>query len=332
MPRFLPALLFCALLGTACGEATFSPPAGEPTATRGAAVPASAVAATTPGGETVVSPTAEPRLAPPATAPGGAAAVSPGNVVSLGLPAPPVQMAAGILVDAATGEVLWEQNSGQRLPPASLTKIATAAVALELLPDTSRVLDTSADPVQEWLEDASTMGLQPGDRFSVKELLYGLMMASGNDAAKELARAASGSEQAFVSQMNALARRLGMANTRFSDVHGLGGPEHYTTARDLAVLARYAMTLPEFREVVGTESRTAVGSRPIELYNHNPLLNYTPGVTGIKTGFTEDAGNTFAVSVQRDGNGIILVMLNAPNMAFDAIDMIEWAYANFSWS
>ena len=174
-------------------------------------------------------------------------------------------------------------------------------------------------------------GLQPGDQFSVKDLLYGMMLKSGNDAAKELARTAAGSEAAFVVRMNALATRLALRDTRFTDVHGLGGPNHYSSAYDLALLARHAMTLPEFREVVGTESRTAQGSRPIDLYNHNPLLNYTEGVTGVKTGYTEEAGNTFVVSVERNGRRIIVVLLNAPNLAFDAIDLIEWTYANHTW-
>jgi D-alanyl-D-alanine carboxypeptidase (penicillin-binding protein 5/6) len=240
-------------------------------------------------------------------------------------------VAAAVIMDEASGALLYEVNPHLRLPPASLTKIATAVVSLELL-DTSHIVETMPNPDREWLDDATVMGLQPGDHFSVKELLYGMMLKSGNDAAKELARAAAGSESAFVLRMNELAHRLGLGNTRFSDVHGLGGVEHYSSAYDLAVLARHAMTLPEFREVVGTESRTTTdGSRPIDLYNHNPLLNYTPGVTGVKTGFTEQAGNTFVVSVERDGHGIILVMLNAPNRAFDAIDLIEWAYANHTW-
>ena len=298
---------------------------------------ASAVAGTNPKNEpsataaATSTPAPGPGLAPLPGAAAGAAGVKPEGLTSVGLQAPPAQVAAGVMIDAKSGQVLWEVNQHQRLAPASLTKIATAVVALRLLPDTSRVLDTNADPDREWLDDATAMGLQPGDRFSVKELLYGMMMASGNDAAKELARAAAGSEEAFVGQMNALARELGLRDTRFEDVHGLGGPDHYSSAYDIAVLSRYAMTLPEFREVVGTESRTASGSRAIELYNHNPLLNYTPGVNGIKTGFTEEAGNTYSVSVERDGNEIILVMLNAPNRAFDAIDLIEWAYANFRW-
>ena len=176
------------------------------------------------------------------------------------------------------------------------------------------------------------MGLLPGDRFSVRELLYGLLTVSGNDAATELALATAGTEEAFVGKMNELVRRLGLTDTTFLDVHGLGGPGHYSSAWDLAVLSKYAMTFPVFREIVSTEIHTATGSRALPLYNHNPLLNYTPGVDGIKVGYTEEAGATFVASVEREGHRVIVVLLNAPSMALDAIALIEWAFANSEWS
>ena len=288
----------------------------------------SVVAGQKPSGEAQPTPGADPSLAPASggNAQGSSLSAAP---IANGMPPPPAQFAAVVIMDRDSGAVLYEVNPHLRLPPASLTKIATAVVALETL-DPDKVLETNANPDQEWLDDATAMGLQPGDRFSVRELLYGMMLVSGNDAAKELARAAGG-EAAFVTRMNALAHRLRLTDTHFTDVHGLGGPNHYSSANDLAVLAAHAMTLPVFRDVVGTETHTAVGSREIELYNFNPLLNYTPGVTGIKTGYTEEAGHTFVVSVERDGHGIIVVLLNAPNLAFDAIDLIEWTFTNHTW-
>ena len=328
MRKLAPLVLPLVLL-SACDIASTRSPSETPAGDQAPATATnSSVGATASATPDVPAP--GPTL-PPISTPGvGAAGVQPKAPTSLGVSPPPAEAAAAVIMDEASGALLYEVNPHLRLPPASLTKIATAVVTLETL-DTSRIVDSAADPVQEWLEDASAMGLQPGDQFSVMELLYGLMLKSGNDAAKELARTAAGSESAFVARMNALATRLGLRDTRFTDVHGLGGPDHYSSAYDLALLARYAMTLPEFREVVGTESRTAQGSRPIDLYNHNPLLNYTPGVTGVKVGYTEEAGNTFVVSVEREGRRIIIVLLNAPNLAFDAIDLIEWTYANHAW-
>ncbi|MEO8502243.1 MAG: D-alanyl-D-alanine carboxypeptidase, partial [Vicinamibacteria bacterium] len=137
--------------------------------------------------------------------------------------------------------------------------------------------------------------------------------------------------EAFVQRMNELAHRLGLKDTHFADVHGLGSAEHYTSAWDLALLSEHAMTLPEFRAVVGSETHVASGTRELSLYNLNPLLNYTPGVDGVKTGYTEEAGPTFVASAERDGHRITVVLLDAPSMALDAIALIEWAFRNFEW-
>jgi len=247
------------------------------------------------------------------------------------MPPPEVTARAVLVVDPASGVALHEANARERLAPASLTKIATAAVVLERGPALDVAVEVNPDLVRQWLEDSSTMGLLPGDRFSVRDLLYGLLMVSGNDAARELAIATAGSEADFVDEMNELAQRLGLRDTRFTDVHGLGGPGHYSSAWDLAILSAHAMTLPAFRALVGTEMRVVSGSQDLSLYNHNPLLNYTPGVDGIKVGYTEEAGATFVASVERDGRRLLIVLLNAPGMAFDAIALIEWAYANHEW-
>lgn len=236
-----------------------------------------------------------------------------------------------LVLDTASGQPLLASNADQRLPPASLTKIATAIVVLESGIDLDRVIEVNPDLEQQWLDDVATMGLLPGDQFSVRELLYGLLLVSGADAATELAIAVAGDLNSFVGRLNALAAKLGLRDTRFTDATGLGGPGHYTSARDLATLSLYAMTFPVFREIVGTESRLALGSRELPLYNQNPLLNYTPGVDGIKTGFTEEAGPTFVVSATRGGASIVVVLLNAPGIPFVAIDLIEWAFANHEW-
>ena len=234
-------------------------------------------------------------------------------------------------MDEATGASLYEHNADARLAPASLTKIATAVVAVETGTDLETIIEVQPDIDRFWLEDSSTMKLLPGDQLSLKELLYGLLLVSGNDAAEELARALYGSEPAFVDAMNALADRLGLKDTHFIDTDGLGGPGHYTSARDLAILSKYAMNLPVFREIVATETHTTTGTQELPLYNYNPLLNYTPGVDGIKTGYTEEAGATFIVSVERDGHRVIIVLLNVANFPFAAIDLVEWVYADTIW-
>ena len=250
---------------------------------------------------------------------------------SLGTPPPAIPARAILIMDEASQASLYELNADMRLAPASLTKIATAMVVLESGIDLDRQVEVNPDLEQQWLEDSAVMGLNPADKFSIRELLYGLLLVSGNDAARELAVATSGSEAAFVKEMNRLAARLGLRNTHFIDSHGLGGPDHYSSARDLAVLTSYAMTNATFRQIVATETHTSIGTQELFLYNHNPLLNYTPGVDGVKVGFTEEAGPTFVASVARDGRRLYVVLLNAPNMALDAIDLIEWAFTNHRW-
>jgi D-alanyl-D-alanine carboxypeptidase len=236
-----------------------------------------------------------------------------------------------LVFDEASGTALYESNSHDRLPPASLTKIATAVVVLESAPSLDSVIETHPDLERGWLEDSSSMGLEPGDRFSARELLYGLLMVSGGDAARELAVATAGTESAFVDRMNALAARLNLKDTHFTDVQGLDSTDQFSSAWDIALLSRYAMSLPAFREIVGTETHLAVGSRELSLYNLNPLLNYTPGVDGIKTGFTEQAGHTFVASAEREGRRVTVVILNAQSMALDTIALIEWAFASHRW-
>lgn len=304
-----------ALLLAACGQAPRTPsePAGNERSAAGA-----------------LRGSGGPQIVRPATA--TPTANAPARPKDRGLPPPAIDARAALVLDVASGAQLFAANADLRLPPASLTKIATAVVVLESGIDLDQVIEVNPDLERLWLDDVATMGLLPGDRFSVRELLEGLLLVSGADAAIELAKAVAGGPAPFVERMNALAARLGLRDTRFTDVHGLGGPGHYSSARDLAALSVYAMTFPAFRQVVATESHVTTGSRELSLYNQNPLLNYTTGVDGIKVGYTEEAGPTFVVSVTRGGVSLMLVLLDAPRMALDAIALVEWAYANFDWS
>lgn len=261
----------------------------------------------------------EENLAPPPT--------------SHGVAPPEISAAAAIVVDSASLEVLYDKNGRARRPPASLTKIATAIVAVER----GQLDEVVESEIHYWdLDDSSTMGLEPGDVFTVRELLYGLLLVSGNDAANMIGRQVSGSEAAFVDEMNAMVERLGLRDTRFTNPSGLHNDRHYSTAWDLVLLSRYLMRFPDLRTIVGTETHVALGKREgeplgIDLYNHNPLLNYTPGVDGVKTGFHEQAGRTFSVTVERDGHRIYIVLLDTPLRADDSQALIEWAYENHTW-
>ncbi len=249
---------------------------------------------------------------------------------ALDIPVPQLSAQSIIVMDEASGTILFDRAGHQRMAPASLTKIATAMVVIEG-GDLDRVVDVNPNLQREWEQDSSVMGLEPGDRFSVRELLYGMMLVSGNDAAEALMQATSWSQSDFVARMNDLAARIGLRDTHFTEPTGLGGPDHYSTAADLALLSRYAMQNATFAQIVGTEKHVAKGSRDIDLYNLNPLLNYTPGVDGVKTGYTEQAGRTFVVSAKRDGHRIYAVLLNTSTRAQDAINIIEWAFASHRW-
>lgn len=234
---------------------------------------------------------------------------------------------AAVVMDEASGAVLYEKDAHRPLPPASLTKIATAILAAE-----SGRLDETVivDVDSRTMRGSTVMGLIPGDRFTLRDLLHGLMMPSGNDAALAIGRALAGSDLAFVHQMNDLSRRLGLTNTNWSNPHGLGGTAHYTSAYDLAILSRYYMSFPELRNVVAKRSYNAASDRTIEMWTLNPLFGY-PGVDGLKTGYTRTAGKTLVTSRVKDGHRIFVVILNDGNRSGDAWALSQWAFDAFRW-
>ncbi|MBM4411320.1 MAG: D-alanyl-D-alanine carboxypeptidase, partial [Chloroflexi bacterium] len=182
-------------------------------------------------------------------------------------PAPANSALSAIVMDEASGAVLYEKDAHRQLPPASLTKIATAILAAEH-GDLDRTVTVDVD--SRTMRGSTVMGLIPGDRFTMRDLLHGLMMPSGNDAGLAIGRAVAGSDAAFVEQMNNLSRRLGLTDTSWANPHGLGGENHYTSAYDLAVLSRYYMLFPELRDVVAKGVHTAGGDRAIQMYTLNP--------------------------------------------------------------
>jgi D-alanyl-D-alanine carboxypeptidase len=248
--------------------------------------------------------------------------------VARSLVPPAIDATAAVVLDGSSGAVMYEKNGHQSLPPASLTKIATAILTVEAGGLNAWV---PVDVDSNDLPGSSVMGLHRGDCFRVRDLLYGLMLPSGNDAALALARFEAGSDDAFVGRMNALATRLHLTETHFVNPHGLSEPGHLSSAHDLALLARYAMTLPDLTAVVGATSWKASGSRTISLTNINTFLSDYSGADGVKTGFTEEAGRTLVASVTRNGRRVFVVVLNAPDRDADAAKLFDWAFANFVW-
>lgn len=228
-----------------------------------------------------------------------------------------------ILLDAQTGRVLYEKQADARALIASTTKIMTALIVCEQC----NVLDRMRIPKEAVGIEGSSMYLQEGEVLTIQELLYGLMLHSGNDAAVALAIYCGGTVEGFAQLMNDKAHRLGMSGTHFENPNGLDSPEHYSTARDMAILTAYAMENPVFAKTVSTKTVT-VGNR--SLRNHNKLLWRVEGVDGVKTGFTKAAGRILVSSATRQGRRLIAVTMNDPNDWQDHAQLLDDAFSRYS--
>ncbi len=227
-----------------------------------------------------------------------------------------------IVLDAQTGRVLYEKNADSKSLIASTTKIMTALVVCEQC----NVLDRMRIPKEAVGIEGSSMYLQEGEVLTVQELLYGLMLRSGNDAAVALAIYCGGTVEGFAQLMNDKARDLGLQNTHFVNPNGLDAPDHYSTARDLGVLAAYAMKNPIFAKTVGAKSVT-VGERV--LTNHNKLLWRFDGANGVKTGYTKAAGRILVSGAVRQGRQLIAVTINAPDDWQDHMALLTQGFSDF---
>jgi D-alanyl-D-alanine carboxypeptidase (penicillin-binding protein 5/6) len=253
---------------------------------------------------------------------------------------PAVPAVAAYLMDPDTGDVLYQKNPDKSYPMASTTKIMTAIVAIEncSLDQTMQISDRAA-AVGE-----SSAWLSKGETLTAEQLLYCLLLQSANDAAVALGEGIAGSEQAFVQMMNDKASQLGLADTHFSNTHGLDAKGHYTSAHDLAMIAAYAMQNPTFRKIVGTRSYELAWPghpSPRVFENHNKLLSTYQGATGMKTGYTANAGKCLVASAERDGRQLISVVLNGGDgywdestqlldYGFDSFSRVEFAYSGQS--
>lgn len=219
---------------------------------------------------------------------------------------------AAIVITADTLEVLYEKSANQKLPMASTTKIMTALLLAEQ-PDLSKTVKTTKQMVTV---EGSSMGLLEGDTVSYRDLLYGMLLASGNDAANTTAYVLAGSTQGFAKMMNEKAAELGMKNTSFVTPSGLDDENHYTTAYDLAVLTAAALKNSAFRTACSSKSAVLYyGNPPYRrtLTNHNKLLGNYEGIIGVKTGFTKKSGRCLVTAAEREGKRVIAVTLNDPD-------------------
>lgn len=244
---------------------------------------------------------------------------------------PPVTAAEVAVVDDASGLLLYGANPHAREAPASTTKIATAVVTLEHAADLDQPVRVSVDGLKMAATDGSSiMGLSPGQHVTLETLLDGLLLPSGNDAAEQLAISVGESRASFVDWMNALATdELGLRDTHFVNPSGLDADGHYSSAYDLAQLARRAMREDVFREIVATPEIRAEG---FVLVGHNPLIGVYPGADGVKTGTTDDAGKVLVGSAMRNGHRVYVVVMHSDDIQTDTAELLDWAWQEFSWS
>ncbi len=244
---------------------------------------------------------------------------------------PSVSAQAAIVTEISSGRVLFSKNSDVQLPMASTTKIMTALVATEAAGDRlDEVIEISASAAGV---EGSSMYLEQGEKMTLRELLYGLMLSSGNDAAVAIAEHIGGSVSDFVALMNEKATELGLTNTRFANPNGLPDESHYSSAHDMAKMTEYAIKNPDFAEIVKTKSYSISGegkAYPRTLTNHNRLLRMYDGCIGVKTGFTKAAGRCLVSCAERDGMTLVCVTLNAPSDWNDHSAMLDFGFENYN--
>lgn len=249
------------------------------------------------------------------------------SLVNPKLNVPSVTAHSAILIDAQTGEVLYERQSRKVCPPASTTKIMTAILALELSRDNEIVtVSEKADKVGE-----SSIYLKKGDRIKMSELIEGALVKSGNDACVAIAEHTAGTVDSFVELMNKKALTIGAVNTHFVNPNGLPEKNHYSSAYDLALMARYALQNGKFAELVKTKYASITFDQPPkteQFKNTNKLLWTYTFSDGVKTGTTNEAGKCLVASAHKEEQKLICVVLNAPDRFGDAQRLFNWGFEN----
>jgi len=241
---------------------------------------------------------------------------------------PVVQGKSAIIIDAATGKVLWAKDAEAPRYPASTTKIMTALLTLE----SKDLFDLLKAPAGVTSVEGSSLHLKPGEEISVEDAVYAMILRSANDVCYMAAVRLAGSVSAFAARMNERANEIGCTGTHFDNPHGLPDKAHVTTAHDLARIARVAMKNPVFREVAKTRQRViqrSINQEDTFLETRNKWLLKDPTADGIKTGFTNDAGHCYVGSAVRNGFRVITVIMNSPDTQVDQDAMLKWSFSNY---
>lgn len=234
-----------------------------------------------------------------------------------------VSAESAILINADSGECIFAKDADTKRGMASTTKIMTAVIAIENGDlDAETKIPNAAIGVE-----GSSLYLQKGESMTLRDLLYGLMLRSANDAAEAIAITVGGSVDGFAELMNQKAAELGLKNTHFTNPHGLADDAHYTTARELASLTAYALQNETFREICSSKKETLPGDRLV--VNHNKMLFTYEGAYGVKTGFTKATGRCLVTAAERDGVRLVAVTLNAPNDWKDHSTMLDCGFAAY---
>lgn len=235
-----------------------------------------------------------------------------------------VSAKSAIVLEATTKKTVYEKDADTRRPMASTTKIMTAVCAIES-GDLSREITVTKEAAGV---EGSSVYLKVGDKLTLRELVMALMLESANDAATAIAIGISGSVEAFADLMNSKAAELKLNDTHFTNPHGLSDEDHYTTARDLAHLAAYALQNETFRSIVSTQNSTLeYGDTVRHLHNHNKLLSMYDGTVGVKTGFTKLSGRCLVSAAERDGLTLVAVTLDAPDDWSDHMAMLDMGFS-----
>lgn len=237
---------------------------------------------------------------------------------------------AAVVMDVKTGRLLYSKNPDTKLPMASTTKIMTTLVAIQ----SGRLKEIVKVSKKAASTEGSSIYLKEEEKITVEELLFGIMLRSGNDAAMAVAEHIGGSIEGFTEMMNATAKEVGALNTNFTNPHGLDNPQHYTTAYDLALITSYALRNEKFAEIVKTKKKTISGPPDVEwdrsMMNKNKMLSQFEGGDGVKTGFTSKAGRCLVSSATRDNWQLCSVVLNCGPMWEESAAILNYGFNNFS--
>jgi serine-type D-Ala-D-Ala carboxypeptidase (penicillin-binding protein 5/6) len=247
--------------------------------------------------------------------------------VSKNIPFPELTANGIFITDLNTGVVLYEKNANIRYKPASLTKIMTALVAMDYF-DEDSVLSVKNGQNS----NGNTVNLRKGDKLIANDLLYALLVPSGNDAAVTFAENYPGGYQAFISRMNSKVTEMGLQNTHFSNVSGVESLNHYTSAYDITMLAIKALARPQFSSIVSTQKITLKSLKgniyPLETTN---ILLGKPGIFGVKTGWTPEAGECLVILAEKDNHPVIISLLGSKDRFGEAQTLFNWVFSNYSW-